>query len=129
MRLSQPVRPPAMALLWGGLALSSIGDQAYTIAFTWIAVAAFGAAAGWPVALGPPALMLTVLFNGRWADGWPPLWTMLGADVARAAVLVLGTGHAVFRPALLELLPLSLVVAPRGAPTIAVSVVGLYRCA
>jgi len=124
--------------LWGGLALSSIGDQAYGVAFTWIAVEAFGPAAGWLVALGPLALVLTVMFGGRIADGWPPLRAMLGADMLRAAVLlgvvlawsatggpspaalvvvvvVLGAGQAVFRPALQAVIP-ALVADPSALP-------------
>ncbi len=128
MLLLRPLRQTSVALLWGGLALSSIGDQAYGVAFTWIAVEAFGPAAGWLVALGPLALVLTVMFGGRIADSWPPLRAMLGADVLRAAVLlgvvaawsasgglsplalvvavvVLGAGQAVFRPALQAVIP------------------------
>lgn len=117
-----------MALLWGGLALSAIGDQAYAVALSWVAVDAFGPAAGWVVALGPATLLLTVLFGGRVADGWPPLGAMIGADVLRAVVLLgvvaawslsgapsplalmlavaaSGAGQAVFRPALQAVLP------------------------
>lgn len=126
--LLRPLRQPRMALLWSGLALSSVGDQAYAVAFTWIAVEAFGAAAGWLVAAGPLAVLLTLLFGGRLADGWAPLRAMLGADVIRAAALlgvvaawsvtgapspsallaavaVLGAGQAVFRPALQSVIP------------------------
>ncbi len=126
--LVRPLRQPAMALLWGGLALSSIGDQAYAVAFTWIAVEAFGPAAGWLVAMGPLVVLLTLVFGGRLADGWAPLRAMLGADVVRAAVLlgvvaawsatgapspaalvaavaVLGAGQAVFLPALQAVIP------------------------
>ncbi len=136
--LVRPLRQPSMALLWGGLALSSVGDQAYAIAFTWIAVEAFGPTAGWLVAVGPLVVSLTLVFGGRLADGWVPLWAMLGADVARAAVLlgvvaawsasggpspaalvaavaVLGAGQAVFRPALQAVIP-ALVADPSALP-------------
>lgn len=126
--LLRPLRQPTMALLWGGLALSAVGDQAYAVAFTWIAVEAFGAAAGWLAAVGPLAVLLTLVFGGRLADGWAPLRAMLGADVIRAAALlgvvmaweasggpppsalvaavaVLGAGQAVFRPALQSVIP------------------------
>ncbi len=136
--LVRPLRQPAMALLWGGLALSAVGDQAYAVAFTWIAVEAFGAAAGWLAAVGPLVVLLTLAFGGRLADGWAPLRAMLGADVARAAALlgvvvaweaggapspsallaavaVLGAGQAVFRPALQSVIP-ALVADPSTLP-------------
>jgi len=136
--LVRPLRQPSMALLWGGLALSSVGDQAYAVAFTWIAVDAFGSAAGWIVAVGPLVVLLTLVFGGRLADGWAPLRAMLGADVARAAMLlgvvaawsasggpspaalvaavaVLGAGQAVFRPALQAVIP-ALVADPSALP-------------
>jgi len=136
--LVRPLRQPSLALLWGGLALSSVGDQAYAVAFTWIAVEAFGPAAGWIVAVGPLVVLLTLVFGGRLADGWAPLRAMLGADVARATVLlgvvaawsasggpspaaliaavaVLGAGQAVFRPALQAVIP-ALVADPSALP-------------
>jgi len=128
MLLLRPLQQRSMALLWGGLALSSIGDQAYAVAFAWIAVETFGTAAGWLVALGPLVLLLTLLFGGRLADGWAPLRAMIGADVIRAivllavvavwsaagvpspaaliaAVVALSAGQAVFRPALQAVVP------------------------
>ncbi len=136
--LLRPLRQPPMALLWGGLALSSVGDQAYGVAFTWIAVEAFGPAAGWVVAAGPLAVLLTLVLGGWLADGWAPLRAMLGADLIRAAallavvaawsasgvpspaalvaaVVVLGAGQAVFRPALQAVIP-ALVADPSALP-------------
>lgn len=111
-----------MALLWGGLAFSSVGDQAYNVAFAWIATEAFGAAAGYLAALGP------LVFGGRVADGVPSGRAMIGADLVRAAALLgvvtawsvqgsppavglvltvaaLGAGQAVSRPASQAVLP------------------------
>ncbi len=128
MRLLQPLRHRAMALLWGGLALSAVGDQAYNVAFAWIATEAFGAGAGFLVALGPLAGLLTLAFGGRIADALPPGRAMVWADLARAAallivvagwtiagrppasalmlaVVILTAGMAVFRPALQAVLP------------------------
>ncbi len=128
MLLLQPLRHRAMALLWGGLALSAVGDQAYNVAFAWIATEAFGAGAGFLVALGPMAGLLTLAFGGRIADAVPPGRAMVWADLARAAalllvvagwtavgrppapalmvaVIVLAAGMAVFRPALQAVLP------------------------
>ncbi|MGI4942508.1 MAG: MFS transporter [Janthinobacterium lividum] len=128
MRLLRPLRHRAMELLWGGLALSAVGDQAYNVAFAWIATEAFGAGAGFLVALGPLAGLLTLAFGGRIADGLPPGQAMVWADLARTAallvvvvgwtvagrppasalvvaVVVLAAGMAVFRPALQAVLP------------------------
>ena len=128
MLLLQPLRHRAMALLWGGLALSAVGDQAYNVAFAWIATEAFGAGAGFLVALGPLAGLLTLAFGGGIADALPPGRAMVWADLARAAALlmvvaawtavgrppapalmvavaVLAAGTAVFRPALQAVLP------------------------
>ncbi|HEY0203486.1 MAG TPA: MFS transporter [Acetobacteraceae bacterium] len=128
MLLLQPLRHRAMALLWGGLALSAVGDQAYNVAFAWIATEAFGTGAGFLVALGPLAGLMTLAFGGRIADALPPGRAMVWADLARAAallivvagwtaagrppasalmlaVVVLAAGMAVFRPALQAVLP------------------------
>lgn len=59
-----------MALLWGGLSLSAIGDQLYTVALTWIAVSVLGANAGYLTALQAGIVLLAVLGIGRWADRW-----------------------------------------------------------
>ncbi len=128
MRILAPLRDPPLALLWGGLSLSAVGDQLYAVALTWIAVGALGAAAGYLAALGAACVLGTALLAGRWADGWEQRTAMIGADFARAAVLifvvldwsfrgrptamalvlaaiVLAVGQAVFRPALQSILP------------------------
>lgn len=128
MRIITPLRQPPVALLWGGLSLSALGDQLYTVALSWIAVRSFGAAAGYLNALGVLALLLAALTIGRWSDHWEQRAAMIGADLLRAGMLcllvlawvatgapsapalaltvaVLGVGQAVFRPALQALLP------------------------
>ena len=128
MRILTPLREPPLALLWGGLSLSAIGDQLYAVALTWIAVGVLGAAAGYLAAVGSACVLGTALVAGRWADGWEQRTTMIAADFARAAVLifvvldwslrgrttaaalvlaaiVLAVGQAVFRPALQSVLP------------------------
>lgn len=128
MRLLVPLRETRVALLWGGLSLSAMGDQLYLVALTWIAVGVFGADAGYLTALGAAGVLATALFAGRWADRWEQRRAMVAADAARAAillavvaawmatrrpsaaglvmaVLVLAAGQGVFRPALQSLLP------------------------
>jgi hypothetical protein len=128
MRIFVPLRHTPVVLLWSGLSLSAVGDQLYVVALTWIAVRVLGAAAGYLTALGAACTLLVALFAGRWADRWDQRRAMIGADCARAvvlvgvvagwmasgrisaaplvlAVLVLAAGQAVFRPALQSLLP------------------------
>ena len=127
-RIFTPLRGRPMALLWSGLSLSAIGDQLYAVALTWIAVGVLGARAGYLAALQSGVVLLAVLGVGRWADRWDARTSMIGADLARAAILVvivaawmasgavgvpqlaaavivLALGQAIFRPALQTLLP------------------------
>jgi MFS family permease len=128
MRILQPLKGAPMALLWGGLSFSAIGDQLYAVALTWIAVGVLGSSAGYLSALQAAIGLLAVLFIGAWADRWEQLRGMIAADLAAAAVLlcvvasalasggpgvtgmvcaivVLACGQAVFRPALQSVLP------------------------
>lgn len=123
MRIFQPLRSAPVALLWGGLSLSALGDQLYGVALSWIAVGLLGANAGYLTALQALALLLATLGVGWWADRRDQFRAMIGADLARAAVLflvvgwwlaagaasvpqlvaavvVLAVGQAVFQPAL-----------------------------
>lgn len=123
MQILTPLRDTPVALLWGGLSLSAIGDQLYIVSVIWIAVGLLGAWAGYLPALGAAVVLATALFGGSWADGREPRAAMIGADLIRALVLVLAVlewtlrghiaaltllgltvvlaiGQAVFRPAL-----------------------------
>ena len=94
----------------------------------WIGVAVLGSNAGYLSALQSLVVLLAVLGIGRWADRWDRRRSMVGADLARAlvllvvaglwlmrghpsvpqlvaAIIVLSAGEAVFRPALQTLLP------------------------
>jgi MFS transporter, DHA3 family, macrolide efflux protein len=123
VRLLIPLRDAAVACLWGGLSLSAIGDQLYTVAVVWVAVGLLGAWAGYLPALGAVMVLAVALLGGRWADRYEPRSIMIVADLVRAAALILaviewsvrghisaitlvgltmilGAGQAVFRPAL-----------------------------
>jgi len=89
VRILQPLRDGAVAALWGGLATAAIGDQLYTVALSWIAVAVFGTAAGYLAALQAIVVLLTALLCGSWADRQKHRPVMIAADLARAAVLML----------------------------------------
>ncbi len=124
----RPLRDPALALLWGGLATSAVGDQLFSVALAWIAVQALGTAAGYLTALQAATILAVALLAGRWADRRPHRRMMVAADLFRAAtllvviagwslrgvppawtlvlaVLALAGGSALFRPALQATLP------------------------
>lgn len=92
MRLLAPLRLRPVATLWGGLALSAVGDQAYNVSLSWVAVGALGAAAGYLSALQAGCILLATLFGGRWADAWDPRRSIAAACTAAAAVLLVVFG-------------------------------------
>ena len=100
MRLLQPLRHRAVALLWSGLALSAVGDQLYAVALAWIAVGVLGAGAGYLTALQSACILLSVLFAGRWLDRWDHRRVLATGYLIEAATLTLvvaawtGTGTA-----------------------------------
>ena len=119
---------PAVALLWAGLATSSVGDQLFAVVLNWAAVGVFGAGAGYLVALQAGTTLLFALALGGWADRWDHRGAMVAADLGRAAVLLavvlawtlagdppawsliacvlaLAVGQALFRPAMQATLP------------------------
>jgi MFS family permease len=124
----RPLRDPALALLWGGLATSAVGDQLFAVALAWIAVGVLGTAAGYLTALQAACVLATALLGGRWADRRQHRRLMVAADLARTAILGvvvlawllrgmppgwtlvlavvgLAAGQALFRPALQALVP------------------------
>jgi len=124
----RPLRDPALAALWAGLATSAVGDQLFTVALAWIAVGAFGTAAGYLTALQAATVLAATLFGGRWADRQDHRRLMIAADAVRAlvllgvvavwlavgappawtletAVVALAVGQAFFRPALQATIP------------------------
>jgi MFS family permease len=98
------------------------------VVLSWVAVELFGTAAGYLSVLQAGVLVLATLLAGGWADRRGQMGVMIGADLARAAcllvamaawlatghpagwslvacVLVLAGGLALFRPALQASLP------------------------
>jgi MFS family permease len=136
----RPLRDPALAALWGGLATSAVGDQLFAVALAWIAVGAFGAAAGYLTALQAAVVLAAALLGGRWADRRAHFSLMIAADLCRAcvlmgvvavwlargappawtlvvAVVVLATAEALFEPALQASIPV-VVAAPEQLPAV-----------
>lgn len=128
MRLLAPLRLRPVRTLWAGLATSAIGDQAYNVSLSWVAIGALGAAAGYLSAVQAACVLLATTLGGRWADAWDPARAIAVACTCAAAVLlsvfgywwatgrtsvagllltvvVLAGGVAVVRPAVQAILP------------------------
>jgi MFS family permease len=123
-----PLGRRPIALLWSALAFSALGDQLCAVALSWVAVEAFGAAAGY-LSAGYAAIILVVIaFGGGLADRWNRRWSMVAADALRCLTLIwlvgfwlagepptasrlfgvlaaLAVGEALFTPALQTILP------------------------
>jgi MFS family permease len=102
--LRSALRHPAIARLWLGQAMSSIGDEIYRVGLTWLAVGLLGVDTGYLAAGQAAALMTLSLIGGRWADGWAPLRTMVRVDLLRAAIVACPVVVSFFHPVPLPLL-------------------------
>ncbi|WP_084615051.1 MFS transporter [Pseudomonas batumici] len=89
MKLFRPLLHRPVALLWGGLALSSIGDELFAIAIAWMAVQIAGSDASWLSALRGGAALAGALLGGIWAERWDHRRTMIGADLVRAGLALI----------------------------------------
>jgi MFS transporter, DHA3 family, macrolide efflux protein len=83
------LRERSIALLWGGQALSAVGDEIYRVALIWLAVGLIGADAGYLSAAQAGALLVLSLVGGRWADDWDHRRAMIGVDALRALLVLL----------------------------------------
>lgn len=124
----RPLATRAVALLWGGLAFSAIGDQLFNVVLGWVAARTLGTDAGLLAAVQAAVMLLTALLAGRIADAIAHRHAMIGADLLRAcvlgamvlawlghddpprwalvaSVLSLAVGNALFRPALMAVVP------------------------
>lgn len=138
--LVRALRERPIALLWAGLATSAIGDQLFVVVLGWVGTGLFGRNAGYLGALQGMVVLSVALFSGPFADRVAPRGAMITADVVRAAMLmlvvalwlrsgapsgamliaavvVLGTAYAFFRPALQASLP-SLAASPASLPAV-----------
>ena len=89
MLMLKALRERSIALLWGGQALSAVGDEIYRVALIWLAVGLIGADAGYLSAAQAAALLVLSLVGGHWADGWDHRRTMIGVDALRALIVLL----------------------------------------
>ena len=124
----RPLTTGRIAWLWGGLALSGVGDQLFIVVLGWLSVKTFGTDAGLLTSLQAAVALTTALLAGRVTDGFSHRTAMIGADLLRGAVLsgmvvvwlvlgdppgwalvvcvlALAMGQSVFRPALIAVIP------------------------
>ncbi len=94
----QALKQRAIARLWFGQALSTIGDQIYGVGITWLAVGLVGADAGYMHAGQAAAMMIFSLVGGYWADRWSPVKTMVFTDMIRAGVVLIPVVWSYFSP-------------------------------
>jgi MFS family permease len=87
-------------LLWGGQAISFIGDAAFIVALGWRVTDLTGKASslGFVLAAESLAMLATLLWGGVLADRYPRRLLMIGSDLARACVMAVfcaldATGH------------------------------------
>lgn len=89
-RLFQPLQEPDFALLTAGWVVSLLGDGFFTVALAWqvyqisnvpTALSVVGVAWTLPV-------ILFVLLGGVFSDRYDRRWLMIGADLVRAAAIV-----------------------------------------
>ena len=89
MRMLKALRRRGIALLWGGQALSAVGDEIYRVALIWLAVGLIGERAGYLAAAQLLALFFLSLLGGHWADEWDHRRTMIAADLSRGLIVLL----------------------------------------
>ena len=88
MLMLKALRRRSIRLLWGGQALSSIGDEIYRVALIWLAVGLIGEDTGYLAAAQSGSLLALSLVGGHWADSWDHRRTMIGVDALRGALVL-----------------------------------------
>jgi hypothetical protein len=80
--------------IWLGQVLAAIGAELYTVAVLWTAIGLVGRDAGYIATLQAAAVLVGSLSAGALTDRWRYTTTMITADLARVAlVLVLPVAH------------------------------------
>lgn len=98
------LRNRSIRLLWGGQALSAIGDEIYRVALIWMAVNMIGADTGYLAAAQMAALLTLSLIGGKWADHWDHSKTMIWVDALRSGIVLIPVIVFQFTPISLPLL-------------------------
>jgi len=85
----RPLKDPAVATIWSGLAASTIGEDLFRVAVVWIAAGQIGNAAGYVNAAQYGAMLVIGLVGASLFDRWRADRAMMGAKYASAALALL----------------------------------------
>ena len=98
MLVFKPLKRRAIALLWGGQVLSSIGDEIYGVAMVWLATGLVGVNAGYVTAMQAASVFVFSLIGGIWADHWDHRSTMIRSDIIRGFAVLIPPLFSYFAP-------------------------------
>lgn len=85
----RPLKDPAVATVWSGLAASTIGEDLFRVAVVWIAAEQIGNAAGYVNATQYGAMLVVGLLGASAFDRWRADRAMMGAKYASAVLALL----------------------------------------
>ena len=85
----RPLKDPAVATIWSGLAASTIGEDLFRVAVVWIAAGQVGNAAGYVNAAQYGAMLVIGLIGASVFDRWRADRAMMGAKYASAVLALL----------------------------------------
>jgi MFS transporter, DHA3 family, macrolide efflux protein len=85
----RPLKDPAVATVWSGLAASTIGEDVFRVAVVWIAAEQIGNAAGYVNAAQYAAMLVVGLLGASLFDRWRADRAMIGSKYASAVLALL----------------------------------------
>ncbi len=85
----RPLKDPAVATIWSGLAASTIGEDVFRVAVVWIAAGQIGNAAGYVNAAQYGAMLVVGLLGASLFDRWRADRAMIGAKYASALLALM----------------------------------------
>lgn len=85
----RPLKDRAIAILWLGMAASTIGEDVFRVAIIWLAVEIAGNQAGLVTAAQNATMLVVGLTAGAIAERWRPDRTMVAVSLMSAAVVML----------------------------------------
>jgi DHA3 family macrolide efflux protein-like MFS transporter len=85
----RPLKDPAIATVWSGLAASTIGEDLFRVAVVWIAAEQIGNSAGYVNAAQYAAMLVVGLLGASLFDRWRADRAMMGANCASAVLALM----------------------------------------